>query len=160
MQNPSSTHNDQPSGQATAAAAPIEPSAAISSASGGQQYITFGTALILCLITAVITLMVSLYAPAIAAKRGIHLPGASSESKIVHLDFEKVVGAGMKKTMEASSGVSDVQAQAEKFQVALSAAVQAYADAGFTVINSKALIGTTTNGDITGEVLNTLGVKP
>lgn len=125
-----------------------------------QQYVTFGTALILCFITAVITLMLALYAPAIAAKRGIKLPGTTDQIKVVHLDFEKVVAAGMKRTVDSSSGVEDVQVKATKFQVDLNNAVQAYADAGFTVINSKALIGTSLNGDITGDVLTTLGVKP
>lgn len=125
------------------------------------QYINFNTALILCAITALMTLICGVYLPSIAAKRGFTLPGAAASNKVVYLDFERVQMAGMKNVMGGDLAAQnvEVQSKAEKFQIDLNAVIKGYADAGYVVINSKALIAATKAQDITPAVIEALGVK-
>lgn len=123
------------------------------------QFVTINTALILCLITSVLTLMIGFYAPQMAAKRGITMPGYSG-SKVVYLDFEKVLSAGIKHSMNSDRlGVADIQKDADKFQSDMNAAIQKYADSGYIVINNKALISASPTQDITRDVIGSLGIK-
>lgn len=124
------------------------------------QGVTFGSALLMCFFTALITIMIIFYAPAVAAKLGVSLPSvpASGASNVVYLDIERVLEAGMRRSMGQPSGVQDVQAQADKFQADMSAAFHAYSDAGITIVNSKALIQGSAVHDITNEVLARLGL--
>lgn len=157
MTTPSLTQAD-PNLNQIAQLASTDTTSSTTAAKGGQP-ITLGTAVILCVITAVMTLMLEFYAPAIAVKTGITRPGASTGSKVVYLDFEQLMAAGVKRAMTSAAGVTDVQSQADKFQADIGAAIKAYADAGYVVINSKALISATKSQDITGDVLSTLGLK-
>lgn len=125
------------------------------------QFVTFSTALILCAISTAITLMLAFYAPAIAAKRGINLPGASSAgAKVVYLDFDEVLASGIKQAMNSSHvGLEEIQKDADKFQVDISSVVQRYVDSGYIVINKKALIKGPRDQEITGDVIRSLGIK-
>ncbi len=124
------------------------------------QGVTFGSALLMCLFTALITIMIIFYAPAVAAKLGVSLPGgpAAGAGNVVYLDIERVLEAGMRRSMSQPAGVQDVQAQADKFQADMSAAFHAYSDAGITIVNSKALIQGSAAHDVTDEVLSRLGL--
>lgn len=103
--------------------------------------------------------MLAFYAPVIAAKRGFNLPGASVGSKVVYLDFDVLMTAGVKRALAEPQAGAELQKQADKFQSDINAAVQAYADAGYVVINIKALIRGSKTQDITDDVLKTLGLK-
>ena len=124
-----------------------------------RQFVTLNTALLLCSLTMLFTLLLSLYAPNIAANRGLSLPGLATKNKVVYLDIEKILASGIKRSMNTAADLVNVQAQADKFQVDIAAAVQFYGDAGYVVINSKALIGATQSQDITGDVLAKLGLE-
>jgi hypothetical protein len=127
----------------------------------GQKYTTFASTLVLCSITAVFSIAAALYLPAMAAKRGFHIGGgAAIENKVVYLDFERLLAAGLKRSMDTAGSVGDVQAQADKFQADIRASVKAYSDAGYIVINNKALIGGSKDKDITASVIENLGTKP
>ena len=136
--NPSTTKQAEASGQANP-----------------QSFVTMGTAVVLCLFTSLITLMIVVYGPAIAQKQGIKLPGAGhlTGSKIVYLDFEKVLSAGLESAMNAGSGVDDMKIQADKFQGEIKRAITGYTDSGYTVINAKALIQGASDDDITADVI-------
>ena len=124
-----------------------------------RQFITMNMALVLCTLTMLFTLLLCLYAPTIAANRGLSIPGVAPRNKVVYLDIEKILASGIKRSMNTAADLVNVQAQADKFQVDIAAAVQFYGDAGYIVINSKALIGATKSQDITGDVLAKLGLK-
>ena len=124
-----------------------------------RQFTTLKTALVLCSLTMLCTLLLCLYAPTIAANRGLSLPGLATKNKVVYLDIERILASGIKRSMNTATDLVNVQAQADKFQVDIAAAVQFYGDAGYIVINSKALIGATKSQDITGDVLAKLGLK-
>lgn len=127
--------------------------------SGGQRnpssFITMGTAVVLCLFTSLITLMIVVYGPAIAQKQGIKLPGAGhlTGSKIVYLDFEKVLSAGMERVVDGQSSVEEVTGKANKFQAEIKRVISSYTDSGYTVINAKALIQGAAADDITTDVI-------
>jgi hypothetical protein len=127
--------------------------------STNAQFVTIHTALILCLITSVLTLMIAFYAPQIAAQRGITMPG-SSGPKVVYLDMEKIVSAGMKKSINSEAlGVTDISVAAAKFQVEMTAAIKNYTDSGYIVINHRALISGSPTLDITRDVITSLGIQ-
>lgn len=114
-----------------------------------------GTAVVLCLFTSLITLMIVVYGPAIAQKQGIKLPGAGhlTSSKIVYLDFEKVLKAGMEQALSSGTGSEDMTIQADRFQGEVKRVLTGYTESGYTVINAKALIQGAAGDDITGEVI-------
>lgn len=109
----------------------------------------------LCVFTCVITLMIAMYGPAIAEKYELKLPGVGrlTGSKIVFLDFEKVVGQGIKQAVENGGSVQDVQKDAEQFQARISSAIKGYTDQGYSVVNAKALIESSKHDDITEDVV-------
>lgn len=126
------------------------------------QPVTLGTTLALCAVTAAFTLMTTFYGPPIAAKFGFAV-GASTNtsSKVVYLDFDRVLAAGIKRSMEADNlAIADVQKDAEKFQMDIAKNLQQYADNGYVVINSKALIKASPIQDITSDLIKRLGMKP
>ena len=132
----------------------------ISRTGGGNATVTLGTTVVMCAASAAVAVIISLFAPAIAAKHGIKLPGAKQGEQVVYLDFERVITAGMKRTMNSGrTGVDEVRRDADEFQAAVTAEVQRYSDGGYIVINSKALIGADKSKDITGDVLTTLGFQ-
>lgn len=120
-----------------------------------QSFITMGTAVVLCLFTSLITLMAVIYGPAIAHKQGIKLPGAGhlTGSKIVYLDFEKVLQAGMERALSGGTGAEDMKIQADKFQGEIKRVLTGYTESGYTVINAKALIQGAADDDITTDVI-------
>lgn len=136
-----------------------KPSATTQPESGSQgtpqSFIAMSTAVVLCIFTSLITLMIMVYGPAIAQKQGIKLPGAGhlTGSKIVYLDFEKVLSAGLEGALKGGTGVEDMKIQADKFQGEIKRVITGYTDSGYTVINAKALIQGATSDDITGDVI-------
>lgn len=121
-------------------------------------FISLGTAVIMCVFTSLITLIIAAYGPSIAAKQGIKLPGAGSltGNTIVYLDFEKVLEAGIKKSMQSNLSTEDVKVDADRFQEQINAALKTYTDAGYTIINNRALIKGAPDQDITGELIHKL----
>ena len=125
------------------------------------QPVTLGVAALLCVFTALITLILVFYGPNVLKRFGVPLPAAGANGKVVSLDFDKVLAAGMKHAMdraEEGEGVSDVHAQADKFQSNVNSILKSYAAAGYTVINSKAVIERPSDSDITEDVISALGV--
>ncbi len=120
-----------------------------------QSFITMGTAVVLCVLTTLITLMIVAYGPAIAQKQGFKLPGAGhlTGSKIVYLDFEKVLSAGMEGVVDGQSSMEEVTGKANKFQAEIKRVISSYTDSGYTVINAKALIQGAADDDITTDVI-------
>jgi len=120
-----------------------------------QSFITMGTAVVLCVLTTLITLMIVAYGPAIAQKQGFKLPGAGhlTGSKIVYLDFEKVLSAGLERALKGGTSAEDMKIQADKFQGEIKRVITGYTESGYTVINAKALIHGATSDDITGDVI-------
>lgn len=112
----------------------------------------------LCVFTSVITLMIVIYGPAIATKQGIKLPGAGhlTGSKVVYLDFERVLSAGVEQAMKSGANVEEAKVKADKFQIDIKNVITSYTDSGYSVINAKALIQGASGDDITGEVINKL----
>lgn len=145
--------------QAGTQAAPAPSGSDVVRSTADTSGLTFGSALLMCVFTALITIMVVFYAPSVAKRFGVTLPqSATGVGSMVYLDIEKVLEAGMRRSLSQVGGVRDVQAQADKFQADMSVAIHAYADAGITVVNSKALIQGSSVHDVTDEVLARLGL--
>lgn len=124
------------------------------------QVVTMGAALALCAVTSVVTLMITFFAPSIAAKYDLKM-GADTSNKVVFLDFDRVMAAGVKRAVEGDRlGVSDLKKDADEFQANITAAIQKYADSGYIVINHKALINASKTQDITPAVIKRLGLTP
>ena len=125
------------------------------------QFVTLGTSVALCIVTAAVTLMAVFFGPGIAAKFGVQVSStAESSSKVVYLDFDRLLAAGIKRAMEGDrAAVDDVKKDADKFQTDITAVIQKYAEAGYMVINYKALINASRDQDITPDVMKKLGLK-
>ena len=121
-------------------------------------YITYGTALQLCCFTAIITLLIVYFSPGIATRLGFSVDSYRSTSRVVYLDFDRIMNAGIQKTIESSSGVNEVKKDAEIFQKNLNEAIQNYNDAGYVIVNFKAIIGTTPANDVTDDLLKKIGL--
>lgn len=140
---------------------PIEPPVPATAQPGKDAAgLSFNAALIMCATSIAAAVLIALFAPGIAAKHGVKLPGSLRTDQVVYLDFERVITAGMKRTMNSGkTGAEEVRAEADQFQAAVGAAIQRYSDDGYIIINSKALIGATKAKDITGDVLVSLGFE-
>lgn len=124
------------------------------------QYVTLGTSVVHCVVTAVFTLMAVFFAPPISARFGYGMP-AGSGGKVVYLDFDKLLVVGMKRATDADHmAIGDVKQDANKFQSDVNGALQKYADAGYLIINNKALIKGSPELDITADMIGQLGMKP
>ena len=123
-------------------------------------YVTYGTALLLCGFTLVITLVLTMFAPGIAQRFGINMPTTQAQPKVVYLDFERILNAGIQDTITNPQPIDDVKAAADKFQTNVGKAIRFYTDAGYVVVNFKAIIGATPGADITDDVIRRAGLTP
>jgi hypothetical protein len=123
-----------------------------------NEGITSAHAIILCVFTSIITLMVCYFALPHLSHR-LNMGEAGGAAKVVSLDFERIMRAGLNKAMSNAVGVSEVQKDADKFQQDITAAYKAYAARGYLVINSKAIISGSTASDVTPEVIKSLGLQ-
>jgi hypothetical protein len=120
--------------------------------------ITMGTVLVMCALTCVITLMAGYFGSQIATKRG--WMGPSAEEKVVYLNFEKVVEMGITKSLEGGVlGMDEAKVAADKFQGSIAALMDQYAQAGYVIINDKAVIKGSAKQDLTPEFVAKLGLK-
>lgn len=121
------------------------------------NFITFGTALVLCVVTCITSIALTLSAPTFMKRFGINF-AANDQSKVVYLDFEKVVAAGIKQSLDGQTISPDAfKADADKFQVALSMEIKKYAKSGYVVLNSRAVIDGAPAQDITGAIIHAVG---
>lgn len=123
-----------------------------------NEGVTSTHAIILCVFTGIITLMISYFALPHLSHR-LNAESAGGAPKVVSLDFERLMRAGLNKSMNTAAGVADVQKDADKFQQDITAAYNAYADRGYLVVNSKAIISGSAASDITPEVLKSLNLQ-
>lgn len=118
------------------------------------QFVTFGTALIISLMSVVLTLCcVYLLAN---AKYDIFGVRKENVPKIASLDFDKLLEAGVNNAVSnsASSGNSDYRASAEEFNRKVDAIIKDMTDKGYIIINQKALVNNSKFSDITQEVID------
>ena len=156
------TTEQTPTGQEnqTPITAPIATNTSPTDPTPEPTYITYGTAVMLCGFTLIITLVLTLFAPGVAQRFGLTMPTTQAQPKVVYLDFEKILTAGIQDTISNPQPVGNVQAQAEKFQTNVATAIREYTDAGYVVINFKAIIGNTAAADITQAVIVRAGLTP
>ena len=125
-----------------------------------SSHVTFGTALTLCVITAIVSLTITFLGPGIATKYGFKQTAVSGANKVVYLDFDQLIAANIKESLEKNPDTKDeVQNDADHFQTAFVSFMKKYTDEGYIIVNSKALIRATTSQDITPAVLKQLGIK-
>lgn len=123
-----------------------------------NEGVTSTHAIILCVFTGIITLMISYFAlPHLSHRLNTESTGVAS--KVVSLDFERIMRAGLNKSLNTAAGVADVQKDADKFQQDIIAAYSAYADRGYLVINRQAIISGSAASDITPEILKSLSLQ-
>lgn len=126
-----------------------------------DQLLTFTTAIVLCVITACITLMLAVYGPMLAAKRGLVLPGSTAASRVVFLDIDAVQTSGLHRALNSGQlRVEDIKKDADKFQADIDVEIRKLTDAGYLVINKKALMGGAMSQDVTADFISALGLKP
>ncbi len=132
-----------------------------SSTTAPEHSVSLATVLTLCALTATITLMAVVYGPPIAAQMGM-TRFASSEvgSKVVSLDFERLLAAGLKRAMLNPVVGPEMEAQALKFNEDVAKIVDRYAASGVLVVNHKALIARTPHADITDAIIKEMGLVP
>jgi hypothetical protein len=130
--------------------------------SEGASGVSLGTCLLMCGFTLALTLSIGAFAPQIASKYGFSLPGSTpAVSKVVYLDFEKLLEAGIKhSTGMEQSDLALITKEADKFQADIGVLLQKYAAEGYLVINSKALIVGAKGQDITPIFIKGLGLVP
>jgi Type-F conjugative transfer system protein (TrbI_Ftype) len=116
------------------------------------QFVTLSSLLIVVAIAIAITLAVVFAA---ASKGWIPLGGSSS--KVVTLDVDRLIEAGLKANEKKGPGV-DAKAEADKFQANLKAEVDRLASEGHLVINYRAVIAGTKQSDVTDDVIAHLGL--
>jgi hypothetical protein len=123
--------------------------------------VSLATVLTLCVLTCIITLMAVIFGPPIAAKIGVtRFAGNEVGSKVVSLDFERLLAAGLKRAMLNPAVGPEVEVQALKFNAEVAKIVDRYAASGVVVINHKALITPTPLADITDRTIKEMGLAP
>jgi hypothetical protein len=86
------------------------------------------------------------------------LPDATN-TKVVYLDFEKVMGQAIKQVAERGHlSIENTKLDAQQFQQHISKVLMEYGQSGHVVINKRALIEGTPGADITQEVMQKLGL--
>ncbi|MFN5095826.1 MAG: hypothetical protein ACK5BY_02855 [Limnohabitans sp.] len=123
--------------------------------------VTFGTAVTLCVVSSLITLVLSIFLPPIAAKHGLSLAGTvTSSNQVVALDFERLLTAGLQSALANPIPASEMEQQASKFQAEIARILKRYNEKGVLVINQKAMIAVPASVDITDKVIRDLGLAP
>ncbi len=121
-----------------------------------RNSVSVNLALCMCLVAVLVSLSAVWFGYGQATKRGWI---ESSAAKVVFLDFEKVVEAGINKVMEQEKGsVGEAKDDAVMFQKRISASLDSYTARGYVVINKRALIDGSVAHDITPEVIRSLGL--
>lgn len=124
-----------------------------------EQGTSLATVLTLCVLTCIITLMAVIFGPALAAKAGVPSLGTSpAGSKVVTLDFERLLAAGLQRAMLNPAVGPEVEAQALKFNAQVAKILERYGASGVVVINHKALIAPSAQADITDAVILEMGL--
>ncbi len=121
-----------------------------------RNSVSVNLALCMCLVAVLVSLAAAWFGYGQATKRGWI---ESSTAKVVFLDFEEVMEAGISKVMEQEkTSVSEAKEDAVMFQKRISASLDSYTTRGYVVINKRALIDGAAAHDITPEVIRSLGL--
>lgn len=92
-----------------------------------------------------------------AAKNNLIAP--TQTTKVVFLDFEAVMEVAIGQVAQRGHlSIQNTKVDAQQFQVHLSSVLTQYAQAGYVVVNKRALIEGSADADITQEVMNKLGL--
>lgn len=119
---------------------------------------SFSNMLVMCLTTVFVTLLIGGTLLNAGIKRGFFQQ--QNQSKVVYLDFEKVIGAGIKDVMNKDrASLEDTKGQAEAFQAGISRVLHEYTNDGYVVVNKKALIEGSAAFDITPVMIQKLGLQ-
>lgn len=119
---------------------------------------SFSNMLVMCLTTVFVTLLIGVTLLNAGIKRGFFQQ--QNQSKVVYLDFEKVIGAGIKDVMNKDrASLEDTKGQAEAFQAGISRVLHEYTNDGYVVVNKKALIEGSAAFDITPVMIQKLGLQ-
>lgn len=116
--------------------------------------ISYVTAVILCLFTAVFTILICYFGYKQLNK------AHQASAMVAYLDYDTIVERAGKKVLRDGSIYKGISAQDDSAQFALNlkSAIASYADAGYIVINKKALIDGSKSFDITPAVVQKIGL--
>lgn len=118
-----------------------------------NQFITFGSAITLCLITAALTLA-GTYLLITSPKDYLGIKNTNVQ-RVVSLDFDRILEAGVQSALARSSNDAtiDYKSSADQYNERVKVVVDELTSAGFIVINQRALISTPKNDDLTAYVI-------
>lgn len=116
------------------------------------QFVTLTSLLIVVVIAMAITVAIVFAA---ASKGWIQM--GSSGTKIVTLDVDRLIEAGLKANEKKGAGV-DPKVEADKFQANLKGEVDRLASEGTLIINYRAVIAGNKQTDVTDELISRLGL--
>jgi hypothetical protein len=121
--------------------------------------LSYTTALVMCGVTVLITLLLAFYAPVVAAKMGWSLPGAASPApKFVVLDLTRVLRVSVENSLKVRNSQTDLQAEAMEFQRRMDAVFAGYAAQGLLVLNDNGVSAYPKDMDITPAFLRAMGL--
>lgn len=89
-----------------------------------------------------------------------HLKLGQLKTQVVYLDFERVMNEAIKVVADKGHlSIQETTVDAEKFQQQISLVLAEYSGKGYLVLNRRALIEASPDGDITPAVLARLGLQ-